>query len=62
MNKKKKRVKAVPFYRKGWFTLAGVATLLMVLAVAFYFLFLKVPDVEKIPEAVRASVMGKWGQ
>ena len=45
LGRKKKR-KVVPFYRKGWFTLAAVGAVLASLAVAMYLVFFKVPSAE----------------
>ena len=53
---KKKKKKVVPFYRKGWFTLAGVGAVLACLAVVFYFLVLKVPSPETYVERAKTQL------
>ncbi len=53
---KKKKKKVVPFYRKGWFTLAGVGGVLACLAVIFYFLVLKVPSPETYVERAKTQL------
>jgi hypothetical protein len=56
LGKKKKKAKVVPFYRKGWFTLAGIGAVLASLAVVFYFLFLKVPSPETYVERAKTQL------
>ena len=56
LGKKKKKAKVVPFYRKGWFTLAGVGGVMACLAVVFYFLFLKVPSPETYVERAKTQL------
>lgn len=46
LGKKKKKLKPVAFYRKGWFTLLGVSAVLAGLAFVSYLVFLRVPAPE----------------
>jgi serine/threonine protein kinase len=56
LGKKKKKVKVVAFYRKGWFTLASVGSVVAALAFAFYLAVLKVPSPETYVEQARAQL------
>lgn len=46
LQRKKKKPKAEPFYRKGWFTILSVGIVLVALAATFYFVFLLPPSAE----------------
>jgi predicted Ser/Thr protein kinase len=56
LGKKKKKAKAVPFYRKGWFTLPAVGAVLAGFGFAFYLVFLKVPSPESYLERARTQL------
>jgi hypothetical protein len=56
LGKKKKKAKVVPFYRKGWFTLASVGSLAGVLAFVLYLVVFKIPSPETYIERARAQL------
>jgi hypothetical protein len=51
---KKKKTKSEPFYRKNWFTIAALAGIGGLLALAIWFLFIKAPG----PDALYAEAQG----
>ncbi len=53
LGKKKKKSKVVPFYRKGWFTVAAIAGLMTIVGSLFYVVVLKVPSPETYLERAR---------
>ena len=53
LGKKKKKKKAIPFYRKGWFTVLALACLAMAVAVLVYFVFIRAPSAESLFEQAR---------
>ena len=57
---KKKKVKAVPFYAKGWFTLLSLGVLATLFGAFIYFVFFKAPDAEGL--YTEAQTLMKSGQ
>jgi serine/threonine-protein kinase len=48
LGKKRKKRKALPFYRKGWFTIAVLCLMAVVFATAIYFAFIRAPGAESL--------------
>src|ERR1019366_8709103 len=45
---KKKKIKATPFYAKGWFTLLGLSVVALLAGAFIYYAFIKAPDPDRL--------------
>jgi len=59
VGKKKKKKKAVPFYRKGWFSILALLVVLGGVAYAGYYVFFRPPDADALYRRLAAQVEAK---
>lgn len=63
LGKKKKKKKAEPFYRQGWFTIAVLAAFVLSVVAGIYVVFIKAPDAELLYQQAQAVMKsGKFDQ
>jgi serine/threonine protein kinase len=56
IGKKKKKKKADPFYRQGWFTVAALAALAFTFVAFVYFIFIRTPSAESLHARVQTGM------